>query len=303
MKKIYVVIVTYNGRKWYDNCFGSLRYSTIPIQTIVIDNASTDDTISYIKENYPEIHLIESDKNLGFGKANNIGMKYALEQEADYVYLLNQDAWIDPSAFEKLILCHQNHPEYGILSPMQVTAKGDKLDKNFSLRCNSRDCPNLVDDLYFGTLREVYEIDRIMAAHWLISRECLIKVGGFAPLFSHYGEDDNFSDRATFHHFKTGIVPKVKAVHDREFREASFNKDIYLSFTSFLVNACNINKNTFRALCFAKLLLIYNITMQTIKHRTLLGFKYIFKSCVLIPNIISTRQKTKNQEGAYLINQ
>ena len=56
---LYVIIATYKGRQWYDRCFTSLRESTIPVQTIVVDNASYDGTVEYIRENYPEIHLIE----------------------------------------------------------------------------------------------------------------------------------------------------------------------------------------------------------------------------------------------------
>ena len=90
--KVFVIIVTYKGKRWYDRCFGSLRQSTIPLQTIVVDNASNDGTVDYIRENYPEIYLIESKENLGFGKGNNLGLRYALDHGCDYVFLLNQDA-------------------------------------------------------------------------------------------------------------------------------------------------------------------------------------------------------------------
>ena len=77
--KLFVIVVTYKGHQWYDRCFTSLRESELPIQTIVIDNASNDGTVEYIREHFPEIHLIESKENLGFGRANNIGMRYALD--------------------------------------------------------------------------------------------------------------------------------------------------------------------------------------------------------------------------------
>ena len=69
--KIFSIIVTYNGMRWYDRCLGSLRNSELPVETIVIDNASSDDSVNYIKANFPEVHLIESNENLGFAKANN----------------------------------------------------------------------------------------------------------------------------------------------------------------------------------------------------------------------------------------
>ena len=73
--------------------------------------------------------------------------------------------------------------------------------------------------LYFGKTKEIYEVKDVMAAHWLISRDCLLKTGCFSPTFRHYGEDDNYLDRAIFHGFKVGIIPATKAVHDRADRK------------------------------------------------------------------------------------
>ena len=103
MPEVYVVIVTCNGEKWVENCFDSLKNSSYPVETIVVDNSSTDNTVPRIKKAYSDVILIESDINLGFGRANNIGIKYALENQADYVFLLNQDAWIEKETIEKML--------------------------------------------------------------------------------------------------------------------------------------------------------------------------------------------------------
>ena len=83
--KLFVIIVTYKGKQWYDRCFTSLRESTVPVQTIVVDNASEDGSVEYIREHYPEIVLMENKENLGFGQANNLAMRYALDHDCDYV--------------------------------------------------------------------------------------------------------------------------------------------------------------------------------------------------------------------------
>jgi GT2 family glycosyltransferase len=297
---IFVIVVTYNGMQWYDRCFGSLRTSSIRVKAVVVDNASTDDTVSYIKTNYPEIYLIESSKNLGFGKANNIGLKYALEHDVDYVYLLNQDAWVEFDTIEILIQCHKNNPAYGILSPVHVTASKKKLDPVFAEACSNSQCPGLISDLYFGTLKEVYDIISVMAAHWLISLKCLKTVGGFAHIFPHYGEDNNYLHRVKYHNFKVGIVPIVKAVHDREFRKILPNKDMYLLSISFIVNACNINKNVYFAFFSSTIYLIYYSFVKFIKYRSFLAFKYFFISFFFIPKIILMRKETKKSNGIYL---
>ena len=125
--KVFVIIVAYKGMRWYERCFESLRQSSMSVQTVVVDNASNDGTVDYIRKNHPEIHLIESKSNLGFGRANNLGMRYALDHNCDYVFLLNQDTWVEPDAIELLVKCHLCHKEYGIISPMHLSADEKQL--------------------------------------------------------------------------------------------------------------------------------------------------------------------------------
>ena len=88
--RVFVLIITYNAEKWIEFCLGSLKDSTIPITPLIVDNNSNDKTVSLIKEKYPEAIILANNQNLGFGKANNIGIKYAIEKGFDYVFLLNQ---------------------------------------------------------------------------------------------------------------------------------------------------------------------------------------------------------------------
>ena len=213
---LFVIIVTYNGKQWYDRCFGSLRKSTLPITTIVVDNASNDGTAEYIKKNYPEIVLIESDKNLGFGQANNKAMRYALDCGCDYVCLLNQDAWVEPDTLERLVSIHKHNPEYGIVSPMHLNEDKLSFENGFLHYLSDNHVIELefVDDLYFHRLKEIYPIQYVNAAAWLLPRKTLETIGGFDPLFFHYGEDDNYMSRVLYHDYKIGICPGIHIVHD-----------------------------------------------------------------------------------------
>lgn len=216
MNKVFPIIVTYKGHRWYERCFNSLRQSTIPIQTIVVDNASDDGTVEYIKTNFPEIYLIESKENLGFGKANNIAMRYALDHGCDYVFLLNQDAWIEPDTLERLVEIHQRHPEYGLLGPVQVNAEKTKVLSGVVRFLVNPDNVNLemFGDMMMGTIAEVYPVAEINAAAWLLPRKTLETVGGFDPLFLHYGEDWNYLSRVLYHGMKVGLTPHIQVVHD-----------------------------------------------------------------------------------------
>lgn len=218
--KVFVIIVTYNGKQWYDRCFGSLRASEMPVNVVVIDNASSDDTAQYLLANYPEVHLIVSDSNLGFGQANNKGMRYALDHGADYVFLLNQDAWVEPDTISELVRIHKENSEFGILSPMHLNAEKSQIEKGLLglLTYHTHINLELISDFYTGLKNEVYAVREVNAAAWLLPRRTLETVGGFDPIFFHYGEDDNYLSRALFHGLRVGIVPKVTICHDTERR-------------------------------------------------------------------------------------
>jgi GT2 family glycosyltransferase len=241
---IYVVIVTYNGSQWVTPCFSSLRQSTVPLHTIVIDNGSTDDTLARIESGYPEVTVIRTGKNLGFGKANNVGMELAYQRGADYVFLLNQDAWIDPDAVEKIVAAHARHPEYGIISPMHLNGAGDGLDYNFSGYIAPNKCHDLYSDIYLGRTKDIYDVGFVNAAAWMLTRECLEKVGGFSPAFFHYGEDSNYTERLRFHRLKLGVLPTSRIYHDREQRKVNkyFDHDEVFR-REVIARASNPNQN------------------------------------------------------------
>ena len=229
--KVYIVIVTYNPKKWIDQCFSSLRKSTIPLKTIVIDNGSIDGSQLIIQEKYPEVEFIDAQQNLGFGKGNNIGIRKAYDAGADFVFLLNQDAWIESNTIEKLIEVANQNPDYGIISPMHLNGNGSSLDYNFSYYIATGLSKALFSDMYLNTYEnKIYSQKFVNAAAWLMTRKCIENVGGFSPSFFHYSEDDNYCQRVLYHGFKIGVVPMVKIYHDRD----SSKKGAY--FTDFQLN-------------------------------------------------------------------
>ena len=222
--------------QWAERCFKSLQTSTIVPDVFVVDNGSSDGTQAYIQEYYPQTIFQQSKENLGFGAANNIGLKYALKNDYDYVYLLNQDAWVMSNTFEKLIKISQDNPEFGLISPMQMNADLYHIDKNFCHGLFDYQNKDVINDLYNNNLKDIYETTPfVMAAHWFLTRKCIEKIGGFSPTFRHYGEDNNYAHRVVYHGLKIGVVPSLKVVHDREDRIYSSNKQMFLNYTSMLV--------------------------------------------------------------------
>ena len=269
--KIFVIIVTYKGHQWYERCFTSLRESEYPVQTIVVDNASNDGTVEYLHENFSEIHMIESKENLGFGRANNLGMRYALDNECDYVFLLNQDAWIEPNTIGELVSIAEKYPEYGILSPVQVNKEKSKVLNGVIdfLSYPTHTCYELFNDLILGKKQEIYSVREMNAAAWLLPRRTLETVGGFDPIFLHYGEDWNYMSRVIYHKLQIGLLPHVLVVHDCVERvkqdkgyAATYDKWLLQRATDLLYpnNHPNQMMKTYRKQAIVKLLTLHRQT-------------------------------------------
>ena len=218
MRRLLVVIVTYNGMQWLERCIGSVMSSSVPADIFICDNGSTDGTADFIEKHYPSVHLVRSENNLGFARANDLGFRHALDGGYDFVYLLNQDAWVLPDTFSKLMDAFDSG-NWGLLSPLQMRPDLTTPDKRFKKH-------------YHGPLApsdNVFPVRFVMAAHWMISSECLRKTGLFSPAFYHYGEDNNYCDRVRFHGFGTGVLPSAMGVHDRQARKRSKEARISLN--------------------------------------------------------------------------
>lgn len=239
--KTISIIVTYNGEKWIRKCLESILSTNAPVDILVIDNQSTDNTQKIIKDNYPKVDLICSDQNLGFGKANNIGLKRALNEKYDYVFLLNQDAWIEKNTINELIEQHLKNPQYGILAPLQLNGDGSLIDSYFQ-QYTIAPCRELITNLLInGELKDIYTVPFANAACWLLPKETLQKIGGFDPLFPHYGEDDDYVNRAKQHGIRIGLCPHSKVYHDREMRIKAFEfkKEVNYSYIRLLADLKN----------------------------------------------------------------
>ena len=279
--KILVIVVTYNGMKWLERCLGSVRASEAPADLYVWDNDSTDGSADFVQSRFPEAKLVRSADNLGFAEANNMGMRHALDKGYDYVYLLNQDAWIEPSALGTLVAIQQDHPDFAVLSPLQMTDGYTGLDAQFGkiLRSAQNDRRSVP-----------VGVRRVMAAHWLVSREALEKIGLFSDLFPIYGNDDNWCDRARYHGFKIGVVPEARAVHDRAYREEPKEKVIFRNYyMGSLVRLCDINRPLWERFLFVCLFTF----VKAVKYGSILPFKH-FRSLVrMLPDVKKARLLTK----------
>ena len=239
--KVLVIIVSYNFERWIDRCLGSLQQSEHPVDVVVIDNASKDCTVQRLKKDYPQIRLIESKTNLGFGKANNIGMQIALEEGYEAVLLMNQDAWIAKDAIGTLTELCRKYPSFGILSPVHLTGSGDKPDPGFGIYARLENLAQLPKS------SDLITLPFINAAFWMIHVSLLKRVGGFCPLFYHYGEDKDFVNRLHYHGYSIGYSPIAFGCHDREYRPLTQEGFLRTEYVYHLSEYANIQYSFLKA--------------------------------------------------------
>ena len=273
--KVLVIVVTFNGFKWLERCLGSVRASELPADLYVWDNDSTDGSADWVEGHFPEAKLVRSADNLGFAEANNQGMRYALDKGYDYVYLLNQDAWLEPSTLGTLVAASEAHPDYAVLSPLQMTDGFKSLDKQF-------------EKVYRSARKDT--VKRVMAAHWLVPRKALETVGLFDPLFPIYGNDDNWCDRARYHGFRVGVVPEARAVHDRAYRQEPKEKVVYRNYyMGSLVRLCDVNRPLWERFLYVCLFTL----VKAVKYGSTLPFKHFRALCRMLPEIKISRLRSK----------
>ena len=280
--RVLVIVVTYNGTPWLEKCLGSALLpggEDLQTDVLVVDNCSSDGSPEFVKTHFPQVQLIENQDNAGFGAANNIGLREAIEEGYDFAYLLNQDAYLLPGTLAELVRAAAEAERFAVLSPLQMQPGGAEYDANFARRAVPAKLPS-----------SLYEVPRVMAAHWLVRVEALKEVGIFAPIFKHYGEDDNLCDRLRAAGWKIGVLPSVKAIHDRALRREPKDKIIRRNYyVKSLADLCNPGRPL--ALQWAGVA-VYTL-VKTVKYLSFEPLRYFFRLISERKDILRTRRISK----------
>ncbi len=238
-----VLIVTYNGIQWIQRCLNSLLESNVQVDVFVVDNASTDGTGDVIRNQFHHVNLTRLEENVGFSRANNIGLQKIDEkyQEVGFsgVFLLNQDAYVTCDTLGVLALAAARNKEFGVISPIHLNGSASALDKQFGMYCKES---GIDEELLFEFVvtgsdagqsnleSAIIEIDFVNAAAWYVTSDCLSKVGYFSPKFFMYGEDSEYLNRVRHAGLKVGIHKGTSILHDREHRPAKPRQQAELDF-------------------------------------------------------------------------
>jgi GT2 family glycosyltransferase len=200
MTRLAIVIVSYNSRKDLERALRSLTAPppAVAHELVVVDNASSDGTPAYVRERWPKVRLIASERNLGFAQANNLGFR---ETTGDLVLLLNPDTIVTAAAIDRLVSIIDSRPDVAVVGPRIVDGAGRaelsfgamispwaELRQKVLVRGNDRGLP-FITALVDRMTRQTRLVDWVSGACLLIRRTDLDAVGGFDPRFFMYAED------------------------------------------------------------------------------------------------------------------
>lgn len=196
--KIYIIIPVHNRKEFTKNCLLSLRKQTYKdFKPLVIDDGSTDGTAEMLANEFPEVHVIKGDGNLWWTKATNLGVKYALENNAEYVLTLNNDTIATEDFLEKMIDWAEKTPN-ALLGAFAIDAEsknpvygGEIINWKFA---NSK---YLLDILPKEQWYGLHEVTHFPGRGLLIPTKVFKKIGLYDEKhFPHYAADYDFTHRA-----------------------------------------------------------------------------------------------------------
>jgi len=217
---IWTIVLNWNNYHDTRECIESIRRSTQRVTKIVIiDNGSTDSSFTRLREDYENdslIYLIRNEANLGFARGVNVGIRYALNQGADFILLVNNDAVLDPDCIRKLVTVMQKNPAIGLAGP-RILYFNDRHRiwqgaSRFSL-LKSWVCHPEANKKQNRCALDTKEVTCLTGCVMLIARRVLEDVGLFDEDFFMYGEDVDFCLRALKAGWSMVHVPSAKAWH------------------------------------------------------------------------------------------
>lgn len=238
--KTAIIIVTYNAAKWIDICLGSCMRYAPHCPVYVIDNNSSDDSVKIIKEKYPQVNLSVQSKNTGFAGGNNIGMKMAIANGAEVVFLLNPDAEIHANTIDECTKALQANPKLAVVQPLILLPNGlvNTIGNSFhylglaEAGGNGMALSEAEKKVYHLVNR--IEPGYISGAAMMIRTSVLKEVGMFDEYLFIYHEDAELSWRCRLAGWQLGVVETAIATHHYDFSR-SITRFYYVERNRLLV--------------------------------------------------------------------
>ncbi len=221
---VSAIVVSYNTREMTLDCLRALRadLTGTPSEMLVVDNASADGSAEAVKREFPEVRVIQSGRNAGFGAANNLAMAQA---RGELFLLVNSDAFLRSGCTKALMDCLERHPDAAVAGPRIVRPDG-----SLQISCYRFPSPlrALLENLFVASLFPNHpvlgdyrrwahdcerEVDWVIGACMLVRRKAFEEVGGFDERFFMYAEETDWQKRMRAVGWTVWFTPAGEAVH------------------------------------------------------------------------------------------
>ncbi len=215
---VWILLVNWNGKKDTLACLASLHKVTYqPLHILVIDNASTDDSVKAIQTEFPEVEILANPRNERFARANNQGMQMALQAGAELVLLLNNDTEVASDFLDHLVQAMHTHANAGMVAPKiyyhhdpnLIWFAGGKVNlwtgRIWHRGLRQMDVPEKFSQLEM--------VDYLTGCAILAKRDCIEKIGMLDENYFMYAEDADWSWRAQLAGFVCLYQPAAKVWH------------------------------------------------------------------------------------------
>ena len=232
---VSIIIVNWNAKEDLQECLYTLfEISYKNYEVILVDNGSKDDSVRFVKSNYPDIKVIETGKNLGFAGGNNLGFKQA---RGKYVLFLNNDTIVTKNFLGKLVNFMEERKDVGIVQPKILfhrpgTVLHQKINSIGSFLLPSGFLYHLDYGKKYKKIKDSYEIFSAYGACFLARKSLLQKIGLFDDRYFAYFEETDLSHRVWLAGLKVMILPETLIYH-KGAKTAEKLPSAFIQFHSF----------------------------------------------------------------------
>jgi GT2 family glycosyltransferase len=224
---VHIVVLNWNGKHDTLECLKSLtQIDYRNYRIILVDNASTDGIVAIVQDQFPDVVILKNEANLGFAEGNNVGIRYALSQQCDYLMLLNNDTVVDPSFLSALVNIGEKYPDLGMLSPLIYWYKPPEKIWFYSGEINwkngysdHRKIPeqgvvkNMISVCEYASKEYLEDSDYLSGCALLVKTQVIQTIGLLDKRFFIYCEDVDWCVRCQKAGWRLAVVPSSRIWH------------------------------------------------------------------------------------------
>jgi hypothetical protein len=213
--RVLAIVVTHNSRAHVTDCLRSIRASSWPIDIVVVDNWSSDESARIIEQDFTEVTLIRSHANLGYAGGNNVGLSFAGTSSYEFIFILNPDCTIERECVARLVSALRSAPAVGAVSPVITRRQsGGIWWAGATVDAITGDCQHIQEVRFEPGGAKLIDSAMISGAAFMCRWPAVARTGLMDEQFFLYFEETDWSFRLHANGYSTACLPLHLVVHD-----------------------------------------------------------------------------------------